>query len=221
MAFSVADILAVLPQTQCTRCGYPDCEAYAQAIAAGTAGINQCPPGGQQGIVWLSAITGQPALPLNPENGKEGPRTVAFIDEDWCIGCTLCIDACPTDAIVGSNKLMHAVIEAYCTGCELCLPVCPVDCISLENVTGTATGWAAWSKSQADLAQERYKFHSYRSKRSKLENDKRLETKAQTKLADLAQHSQHTDPLVLDKKRAVIEAALARARAKRDAQPGG
>ena len=221
MAFSVADILAVLPQTQCTRCGYPDCEAYAQAIAAGTAGINQCPPGGQQGIVWLSAITGQPALPLNPENGKEGPRTVAFIDEDWCIGCTLCIDACPTDAIVGSNKLMHAVIEAYCTGCELCLPVCPVDCISLENVTGTATGWSAWSKSQANLAQERYKFHSYRSKRSKLENDKRLETKAQTKLADLAQHSQHTDPLVLDKKRAVIEAALARARAKRDAQPGG
>jgi len=220
MAFQVADILAVLPQTQCTRCGYPDCEAYAQAIAAGRAGINQCPPGGQQGIEWLSALTGLPALPLNPQNGEEGPRTVAFVDENWCIGCTLCIAACPTDAIVGSNKLMHVVIEAYCTGCELCLPVCPVDCISLENVTGLATGWDAWSKPQADTAQERYKFHSYQRTRSKLENDKRLEIKAQTKLADLAQHSQHTDPVVLDKKRAVIEAALARSRAKRDAQQG-
>jgi electron transport complex protein RnfB len=220
MAFQVADILAVLPQTQCTRCGYPDCEAYAQAIASGTAGINQCPPGGQQGIEWLAKLTGQPAIPLNPLNGEAGPRTVAFIDEDWCIGCTLCIAACPTDAIVGSNKLMHAVMEAYCTGCELCLPVCPVDCISLENVTGLATGWDAWSKPQADLAKDRYKFHSYQRKRSQLENDKRLEAKAHIKLADLAQHSQHTDPVVLDKKRAVIEAALARSRAKRDAQPG-
>jgi electron transport complex protein RnfB len=153
---------------------------------------------------------------LNPAHGAEGPRTVAFIDEDWCIGCTLCIKACPTDAIVGSNKLMHTVIEAYCTGCELCLPVCPVDCIKLENVTGAATGWAAWSPPQADLARSRYEFNSYRRKRDVGENAKRLEEKAVMKLADLAQHSQHTDPTVLDKKRAVIEAALQRARAKRD-----
>ncbi len=215
---SLADrLLAVLPQTQCTRCGYPDCAAYAQAIADGTAGINQCPPGGAQGVAWLAAITGQPVVPLNPTHGAEGPRTVAFIDENWCIGCTLCIDACPTDAIFGSNKLMHTVIEAYCTGCELCFPVCPVDCIKLETVTGAATGWAAWSPQLAELARNRYELNGARRKREQVENAIRLEEKAVMKLADLAHHSQHTDPVVLDKKRAVIEAALARARAKRDA----
>lgn len=217
MTSLAAQLLAVLPQTQCTRCGFPDCAAYAQAIAQKAAGIDQCPPGGMQGIAQLAAITGRPVIPLNPANGAEVPRTVAFIDENWCIGCTLCIKACPTDAIVGSNKLMHTVIEAYCTGCELCLPVCPVDCIELENVTGQATGWAAWSPQQADLARDRYDFHSYRGKHDEGENDKRLELKARTKLADLAHHSQHTDPAVLDKKRAVIEAALERARAKRGA----
>lgn len=217
MGTRVADILAVLPQTQCTRCGFPDCEAYAQAIVGGVAGINQCPPGGQQGIEWLAALTGQPVVPLNPVHGAEGPRTVAFIDEEWCIGCTLCIKACPTDAIMGSNKQMHTVIEAYCTGCELCLPVCPVDCIELENVTGMATGWAAWSAPQAQLARERYHFHGFQTSRAVLENDQRLAHKAETKLADLESHSQHTDPVILDKKRAVIEAALARSRAKRDA----
>lgn len=216
MQTRVAAILAVLPQTQCTRCGFPDCEAYAQAIDDGSVGINQCPPGGQQGIEWLAALTGQPVVPLI---GTEGPRTVAFIDENWCIGCTLCIKACPTDAILGSNKQMHTIIEAYCTGCELCLPVCPVDCIKLENVTGSATGWAAWSAPLAQLAQDRYRFHKFQQSRAVLENDLRLMDKAETKLADLAAHSQHTDPAILAKKKAIIEAALARSRAKRDAQP--
>jgi electron transport complex protein RnfB len=209
-------ILDALPQTQCTRCGYPDCAGYARAIAASEAPINQCPPGGAEGITRLAALTGQPPLPLNPDFGLEGPLTVAVIDEDWCIGCTLCIKACPTDAILGSNKRMHTVIEPYCTGCELCIPVCPVDCIRLENVSGTRTGWSAWSAAQADTARQRYEFHSYRRKRDEAENQKRLEEKAKMKLADLASHSLHTDPAVLDKKRAVIEAALTRARARRE-----
>jgi electron transport complex protein RnfB len=209
-------INATLPQTQCTRCGFPDCAAYAQAIAAGEAGIDQCPPGGVEGIVRLAAITGRSAKPLNPEHGIEGPLTVALIDEDWCIGCTLCIKACPVDAIVGSHKLMHTVIESHCTGCELCLPVCPVDCISLTVVSDERTGWAAWSAEQASSARLRYEQRQLRLRREQQEHEARLEAKAQMKLADLASHSQHTDPSVLDKKRAVIEAALARARARRD-----
>ena len=149
-------INAALPQTQCTRCGYPDCASYALAIAEGLAPINQCPPGGQEGVIRLAAITGQALQPLNPEHGLEAPRTVAVIDENWCIGCTLCIKACPTDAIVGANKLMHTVMSAHCTGCELCIPVCPVDCIQLENASGSATGWAAWTQAQAEGARQRY-----------------------------------------------------------------
>ena len=155
-----AQIFAALPQTQCTRCGFPDCQAYANAIAHDGAAINQCSPGGSEGIERLSRITGQAVQPLNPENGIEGPRSVAFIDENWCIGCTLCIDVCPTDAIIGSNKLMHTVIEPHCTGCEMCIPVCPVDCIELENVSGKNTGWAAWSTELADKALIRYAIHS-------------------------------------------------------------
>lgn len=149
-------ILAILPQTQCTRCGFPDCAAYAQAIALDEADINQCPPGGQEGIQRISALTGRPETPLNPLNGTESPRSVAWIDETWCIGCTLCIAACPTDAIIGSNKLMHTIIEDACTGCELCLPVCPVDCIHLDNVSDNHTGWQAWSQELADQAKDRY-----------------------------------------------------------------
>ena len=197
------------------RCGYQDCAAYAQAIANREAGINQCPPGGQQGIEWLAVITDQPVVALNPAHGVEGPRTLAYIDEDWCIGCTLCIKACPTDAIMGTNKQMHTVIEAYCTGCELCLPVCPVDCIKLNNVTGQTKGWNAWSRPLADLARQRYEFRSYKAKRDVEENNTRLEEKALMKLNDLSHHSQHTDPAVLDKKRAIIEAALTRARARK------
>ena len=217
MAELAALVLAALPQTQCTRCGYLDCAAYARAIAQGEADINQCPPGGAEGIERLARITGKPVSQLNPSHGVEGPRSVVFIDENWCIGCTLCINACPTDAILGSNKLMHTVIEAYCTGCELCLPVCPVDCIELENASADASGWAAWSLEQSELARSRYQASTLRRQRQQAENNERLEQKAQLKLADLAQHSLHTDHVILDQKRAVIEAALARARAQRDA----
>jgi electron transport complex protein RnfB len=153
---------AALPQTQCTRCGYPDCATYARAIAEEGVPINLCPPGGAEGIARLAAITGQAPLPLSAEHGVEAPRTVAYIDEAWCIGCTLCIKACPTDAIVGSHKKMHTVVEPYCTGCELCIPVCPVDCIQLENASGNATGWAAWSGPLAQQARLRYQAHRER-----------------------------------------------------------
>ena len=162
LAVFIAAIDDALPQTQCTRCGYPDCRHYAEAIAQGEAAINQCPPGGQEGVQRLAAITGRPALPLNPENGEEAPRLLARIDEHWCIGCTLCIKACPTDAILGANKRMHTIITEACTGCELCLPVCPVDCIELDNASGTATGWAAWSTAQAEQARNRYQKRSLR-----------------------------------------------------------
>ncbi|WP_280190753.1 RnfABCDGE type electron transport complex subunit B [Delftia sp. PS-11] len=151
-----ARIDAALPQTQCTRCGYPDCASYAQAVAQEEAGINQCPPGGAAGVARLAALTGRPVLPLSSAHGTEGPRSVAVIDEAWCIGCTLCIKACPTDAILGANKRMHTVIAPHCTGCELCIPACPVDCIELRNASGEATGWAAWSPQQAEHARLRH-----------------------------------------------------------------
>ncbi|NVM91647.1 RnfABCDGE type electron transport complex subunit B [Variovorax sp. SG517] len=194
-----ARINDALPQTQCTRCGYPDCAGYAQAIADGEAGINQCPPGGAEGIERLSRITGRPALPLDPQFGAEGPRAMAVIDEAWCIGCTLCLDACPTDAIVGINKRMHTVIEAHCTGCELCIPVCPVDCISLEVETPGLSGWQAWSAEQANSARARYEVHGKHRN-----TDARL-----AEAADAPEAPQDADA----RKRSIVEAALARARA--------
>ena len=194
-----ARIDAALPQTQCTRCGYPDCASYAQAVASGEAGINQCPPGGAAGVERLAALTGRPAVPLSAEHGTEAPRTVAVIDEAWCIGCTLCLDACPTDAILGGTKSMHTVIEAECTGCELCLPACPVDCIALVPVSGERTGWAAWSESQALEARERYGRH-----RQRLQREADEDARPQVALAEASKQS-------------VIEAVLARARAARQA----
>jgi Na+-translocating ferredoxin:NAD+ oxidoreductase subunit B len=214
-----AALHAVLPQTQCTRCGYPDCARYAQAIAQGEADINQCPPGGAQGIARLAALTQRQVIPLHADHGAEGPRRMAVIDEGWCIGCTLCIKACPVDAIVGAPKVMHTIIETHCTGCELCVPVCPVDCIALENTTGDQTGWAAWSAEQAHASLARYAFHQQRVQRDKTEHDERLAATAKTKLGDLAAHSTLTDPAQLDKKREAIEAAMARARAARKELP--
>jgi electron transport complex protein RnfB len=194
-----ARLLDALPQTQCTRCGYPDCAGYAQAMAAGEAGIDQCPPGGQEGVRRLAAIIGQPVQPLNAAFGVEGPRALAVIDEAWCIGCTLCLDACPTDAIVGMNKRMHTVIEPHCTGCELCIPVCPVDCIALEVATPGRTGWAAWSPAQAAEARKRYEIHS---DRRPLDGGERPVLPSEPNAPEAADA----------RKRSVVQAALARAR---------
>ena len=216
-----------LPQTQCTRCGFPDCKAYAQAIAQDNAPINQCPPGGLEGVAVLSQITGRPALPLNPDNGIEGPMTVAVIDEAWCIGCTLCIKVCPTDAILGSNKVMHTVIEAACTGCDLCLPVCPVDCIEMVPISDERTGWSAWSAELAQQARKRYEARQFRLIEEDKEHASRQQSKAEMKLADLEAHTRFdADPATgqamssenadkeMARKRAIIEAALAKAKAR-------
>ena len=128
---TVDDIDALLPQTQCTRCGYPGCRPYAEAVAAGEAPINQCPPGGAATIEALAALLDRPALPLNPANGTEGPILVAQIDEEACIGCAKCLPPCPVDAIIGAHRQMHTVVLALCTGCELCVAPCPVDCIAM------------------------------------------------------------------------------------------
>ena len=198
-----ARINDALPQTQCTRCGYPDCAGYAQAIADGDADIHQCPPGGAEGIERLARITGRPAKPLGPEFGAEGPRALALIDEHWCIGCTLCLEACPTDAILGINKKMHTVIEAHCTGCELCIPVCPVDCISMEVATPGRSGWQAWSAEQASAARARYAVHKARGGNREAVAATEAPIAAATPADDAGA-----------RKRAVIEAALAKARAR-------
>ena len=209
-------ILDALPQTQCTRCGYPDCKAYAQAIALEQAPINQCPPGGAEGVAVLARLTGKPLQPLNLEHGLEGPMTVAVIDEVWCIGCTLCIKACPTDAILGSNKVMHTVIESACTGCDLCLPVCPVDCIEMVPISGDKTGWAAWSAELATQARVRYESRQIRLVKEEQEHAARQEAKAAMKLADLETHTHAAeDPdKEMARKRAIIEAAMAKAKAR-------
>ena len=137
----IEKIDSILPQTQCGQCGYPGCKPYATAIANGEADINQCPPGGDDGIHKLADLLGVDYKPLNEEHGAPKPKSVAIIDEKTCIGCTLCIQACPVDAILGSAKHMHTIIEKECTGCELCLPPCPVDCITIAPIKETTENW--------------------------------------------------------------------------------
>jgi electron transport complex protein RnfB len=123
---------ALLPQTQCTRCGYPGCRPYADAIARGEAAINRCPPGGSAGIVALARLMGREPLPLDPGRGQEGPAAQAVIEPAACIGCARCLPACPVDAIVGAQYYLHTVLELDCNGCELCIAACPVDCITMQ-----------------------------------------------------------------------------------------
>jgi len=131
----------LLPQTQCGQCGYAGCRPYAEAITSGEADINQCPPGGETGIQALAELLGVDPKPLNAEHGEHTGKRVAVIDEQTCIGCTLCIQACPVDAILGAAKQMHTVIESECTGCDLCLPPCPVDCIEMVPLKETISRW--------------------------------------------------------------------------------
>jgi electron transport complex protein RnfB len=208
----------LLPQTQCTKCGYPACRPYAEAMARGEASYNQCPPGGIEGVARLAHLLGKPVIPINPVNGVERPRPVAVIDEQRCIGCTLCIQACPVDAIVGAPKQMHTMIADLCTGCDLCVAPCPVDCIDMVEVTPGLTGWAAWSQEAADAARERHDFRSERLKREKAENDARLLAKAQLKMREVQNTETITTEELAEKerKRAIIMAAMERARIKKE-----
>lgn len=208
----------LLPQTQCTKCGYPACRPYAEAVANGTAGYNQCPPGGTEGVARLAALLGKPVIPLNPVNGVERPRPVAVIDETLCIGCTLCIQACPVDAIVGAAKLMHTVVNELCTGCDLCVAPCPVDCIAMVDVTPGKTGWDAWSQEQADAARKRHNFRVARLRREKEENDARLAAKAAAKLKAVEAESSMSpeEKAAAERKKAIIQAAMERARLKKE-----
>ncbi|NTZ86661.1 electron transport complex subunit RsxB [Burkholderia metallica] len=220
----------LLPQTQCTKCGYNGCRPYAEAIAAGDANYNQCPPGGAEGIARLARLLGKPVIPLNPVNGSEHPRAVAFIDENLCIGCTLCMQACPVDAIVGAPKQMHTIVASLCTGCDLCVPPCPVDCIAMLPVTGDRTGWDAWSQEQADAARERHDLRLARQRREREAAEARAAARRAASAAKPAAEPSAAQPdapaaaPATDdaeaKKRAIIAAALERARKKKEELSG-
>ena len=206
-----------LPQTQCTRCGYPDCRAYAVAIAGGSAPINLCPPGGAEGIARLARIAGTGELPLDASRGFEGPLQLARIEEHACIGCTLCIQACPVDCIIGAPKRMHTVIGEQCTGCELCLPACPVDCIVLVAVSSPRTGWAAWSAAQAAQARTRYAARAARLEQAQRETQERLQATAGGARASTG--ASGAEVPAASARNAIVEAALARARRQREETP--
>ncbi len=168
----VARIDALLPQTQCTRCGYPACRPYAAAIAGGAAEINQCPPGGAATIQVLAELLRRDVLPLNPVNGVESPPRVAWIDEARCIGCARCLPPCPVDAIVGASKYMHTVLAEHCTGCELCIAPCPVDCIEMRPVPEPAG-----RPNQASINRARYEAHAERLLRRAADRMRELDAK--------------------------------------------
>lgn len=198
-----------LPQTQCKQCGYDGCRPYAEAIAQGQADINQCPPGGAAGIERLASLLHRPYLALNPAHGIHKPKVVALIDEEKCIGCTLCIQACPVDAILGASKRMHTVISQACTGCELCLPPCPVDCISLPP----AEGAPYMTSDAATLARQR---HIQRQER--LSREKAVQTESYAKQAPQpASAPSPCPPLPTEAiKQSALAAAMARVKAQKN-----
>lgn len=155
-------ILNALPQTQCGRCGFSDCEEYAKALLMGAAKINRCPVGGHHTISLLAQLLNQNVIALDTTYGEESPRYVALINEDACTGCTRCIKTCPVDAIIGASKKSHTVFEKWCVGCHKCIDICPMDCITTKNVSGDKTSWEAWSQDDARRAQARYLAHKKR-----------------------------------------------------------
>ncbi|AOU98926.1 electron transport complex subunit RsxB [Acidihalobacter yilgarnensis] len=205
---------ALLPQTQCGQCGYPGCMPYAQAIAAGQAEINQCPPGGDRTIRSLAKLLTRDPMPLDLARGRHKPRAVALIDETACIGCTLCIQACPVDAIVGAAKRMHTVIAAECTGCELCIPPCPVDCIEMEPAKPDTWRWP-FTESPRRLARQRANLarrrHNTRQRRLASEQRAREARLARKRLADAPQ------PSASDPRQIAIQAAIERVKVKKAA----
>jgi electron transport complex protein RnfB len=214
----IACIDEILPQTQCRQCGYDGCKPYATAIAQGQAQINQCPPGGDAGIRALADLLHLPALPLDTAHGVTKPKALAVIDEQRCIGCTLCIQACPVDAILGASKQMHTVISQECTGCELCLAPCPVDCIIMlpETSPGDTHQAMVPSKAAANLARTR---HQNRQARLARETQQRTQAYARKKpvtassAENLAKDSIHGAPNAEAVKKAAIAAAMARVKA--------
>jgi len=212
---SLADqIDDLLPQTQCTQCGFSGCRPYAEAIARGEADINQCPPGGTSGVVKLAALLRRDVIPLNPAYGVEKPLAAALIDEQWCIGCTLCIQACPVDVIVGAPKRMHTVLLERCTGCELCVAPCPVDCIEMIPRTALIERGAPISAEgpAAQDSRSRYRVRQAWLEREDQEHRQKLAEKARARLEALDAAPAADD---VQRKREAIEAALARARARR------
>lgn len=206
MTGDLADrIDALLPQTQCTKCGHAGCRPYAEAVATGDP-INRCPPGGAAGIAKLALLLGRPTAPLDPACGEERERRIAWIDASLCIGCTKCIVACPVDAIIGASKRMHTVIPALCSGCDLCVPVCPVDCIEMRPA---APALPPWSDADAQSARTRHARRSARLAREKVESVRKLERVGLEKLARL---DEEPGDAVTARKRLVIEAAIRRAR---------
>lgn len=206
----VPRIDAFLPQTQCTRCGYPRCRAYAEAIARGEADFNRCPPGGDYTLDALARLLVRPAKPLDPALGAPGRRVRAVVDEARCIGCRKCLDACPVDAIVGSRRRMHTVIAASCTGCELCLPPCPVDCIVLVPVPPADTGpWAEYTRAETDAWRAHTEARLRRLEtRAKERKERARGRSAEPRLADIP---------APEEIRRELRAALERARRKRAA----
>ena len=162
----------LLPQTQCTRCGYPACRPYAEAIAGGEADIDRCPPGGDAGAGAIAALLGHVAKPVDPAYGREAPPAIAVIDEAVCIGCTKCIQACPVDAILGASKRMHSILAAECTGCELCIAPCPVDCITMQAIAAVPLTREA-VLTRARHARRRYEARAQRLERDASERDAR------------------------------------------------